>query len=413
MIFVYRIITNILIIFSPFIILFRLIKKKENPKRFLEKFSFFSEKRKKGKLVWFHTVSVGELLSIFPLLKLLEKNSDISQILITTSTITSANLFQKIKIKKSVHQFFPLDNNFFIKKFLNYWSPQLAIFVDSEIWPNLLLNLKKKNIRKILLNARISRHSFRKWKTLGTFSEKIFQLFDCTYPQNNETKKFLKNLKVKKIKEIGNLKYSQKDYYFNRLPNRTKKFFKSKQIFCAASTHEGEEKLCAEVFKKLRLKHKKLILFIIPRHIQRVELIQKELAALNMNFHVHSSKKPIDAKTNIYIVDTFGDTGLFFQYSKIVFMGKSIKADGGQNPLEPARRNCRIIYGPKISNFTDIYSFLKKQKIAFKVNNKRQMFKIINKHLIKNIKKNDSDKINLIGKKILNEYFREVQFFLK
>ena len=160
MIYIYNFIINIIVLFSPIIILIRIIKKKEDPKRFLEKFTIFKKKRKSGRLIWFHTVSVGELRSIIPIIKNLEKEKKISQILITSSTLSSSNLFKNFKFEKTIHQFYPIDNNFFSKRFINYWSPNLAIFVDSEIWPNMLKNLKKKSINRILLNARISEKSF-------------------------------------------------------------------------------------------------------------------------------------------------------------------------------------------------------------------------------------------------------------
>ena len=167
MIYIYRFLINIIIVLSPLIILIRLLKKKEDIKRFKEKFSFFSKKRKAGKLIWFHTASVGELLSIVSLIKSIEKNKKISQILVTTTTLTSSKLFKKFKFKKTIHQFFPIDNNTFTKKFLNYWNPSIAIFVESEIWPNMIKNLEKKSIIKILLNARISKKSYKRWKLLG------------------------------------------------------------------------------------------------------------------------------------------------------------------------------------------------------------------------------------------------------
>ena len=145
MLIIYRLLINLAILFSPIIIFIRLIKKKEDFKRFKEKFCFFSEKRKSGKLIWFHGASVGEIKSIVPLIEKLEKEKKINQILITSSTLSSSKIFKKFKFKKTVHQFFPIDSFTNSKKFLDYWRPSLAIFIDSEIWPNMLLNLKEKN----------------------------------------------------------------------------------------------------------------------------------------------------------------------------------------------------------------------------------------------------------------------------
>lgn len=414
MIYIYRLLINITIILSPIIIVIRLIKKKEDLKRFIEKFTLFSKKRKIGKLIWFHTVSVGELLSIIPLINNLEKNKKINQILVTSSTLSSAKLFTKFNFKKTIHQFFPIDNNFLTKRFLSYWKPSLAIFIDSEIWPNMLLNLKKANIKKILLNARISKKSYNKWKILGSFSEKLFQIFNFTYPQNSETKNYLKKFKVKKIKFLGNLKYSQNKNKLNNLTTNQKKFFNKKDIWCAASTHPGEEKICVQTHLKLVKKFKNLVTIIIPRHTNRSQDLYNEFSKSKIIVHLHSSKKKIKKNTQIYIVDTYGETEKFFDICKVVFIGKSLLSAGGQNPLEPARYNCKIIHGPKISNFKEIYKLLNNQKIAFKINNQNQLFNKVYKFISKNsFSKIIKNKITIMGNKILEKNLNEINFLIK
>ena len=189
MFFVYRIIINLIILISPLIILIRLIKNKEDKIRFKEKFCFFSKKRGNGKLIWFHGSSVGEFLSIIPLIEKLEKKKSISKILITSSTLSSSKVLTKFKLKKTVHQFFPIDANFLTKKFINYWNPSAAIFVESEIWPNMLVNIKKKSIPLILLNARITKKSYNRWKIIPYTAKKLFQNFDICFSQNQETRK--------------------------------------------------------------------------------------------------------------------------------------------------------------------------------------------------------------------------------
>ena len=296
MIIVYRLLINLVILFSPIIILVRLIKRKEHLPRFKEKFTFFSKRKIHGKLIWFHAVSVGELLSILPLIKELEKIKDINQILITSTTLSSAKLFEKFNFKKTIHQFFPIDNNYLTKKFLAFWKPSLAVFIDSEIWPNMLLNLREKSIPHILLNARITKRSFKKWKKLGLFSKKLFQSFDFTYPQNIETKKYLKKFNVKKIKTLGNLKFSQNNFNMNNIRSDTKKFFKKKKLWCASSTHPGEELICAQIHQKLKLKYKNLVTVIIPRHVQRSYDLAKQFEQLGINVYLHSSKKKLRKK---------------------------------------------------------------------------------------------------------------------
>ena len=200
MFFLYQFIILILLILSPFIIIFRILKDKEDKKRFLEKFSFSSKERKKGKLIWFHGASVGEILSIIPLVKYYEKKKKVNQILITSSTLSSSRVIKKFKFKKSIHQFFPIDHLFFVNKFLDYWKPSLAIFIDSEIWPYMYKKIYSKNISLILLNARLTKKTFNRWIKIKFFSKLIFNKIKIACPQNRETRKFLKKLNIKKIK---------------------------------------------------------------------------------------------------------------------------------------------------------------------------------------------------------------------
>jgi len=414
MILVYRLLINLIVIFSPLIVIIRLIKKKEHFIRFKEKFAFFSKKRTRGNLVWFHGASVGELMSVIPLIEKLEKKRDIKQILVTTSTLSSAKIFNRFKFKKTIHQFFPVDTNYLSKKFLSYWKPNLAIFIDSEIWPNMLTNLKKKSISHILLNARITKKSFKRWCSLGSFAENLFKGFDYTYPQNDETAKYLKYLRVKKIKKIGNLKFSESTSDSNKSTNLDlQKFLNNKKYWCAASTHEGEEVIAANVHLSLQKKFRNLVTIIIPRNIQRTQEIINVFSRLGLRTHVHSIDKKILKNTQIYIVDTYGETKIFFKTCKVIFLGKSLTVQGGQNPLEAARYNCNIVHGPKVSNFYEIYKLLGKNKISFKVNNQNQLIKKINELLKKDIRsKHVGNKIKLIGEKILSNTLIELKKFI-
>jgi 3-deoxy-D-manno-octulosonic-acid transferase len=411
---VYRLLINLIVIFSPLIILLRLIKKKEHILRFKEKFTFFSKKRKEGNLLWFHGASVGELMSVIPLIEKLEKDKNIKQILVTTSTLSSAKLFHKFKFTKTIHQFFPIDTNYLSKKFLSYWRPNLAVFIDSEIWPNMLTNLKKKSVHHILLNARITKKSFKRWRSLGSFSKNLFSGFDCTYPQNDETKKYLKYFNVKKIKKIGNLKFSESAFNSNKsISLNLRKFLQNKKYWCAASTHEGEEIIAANVHLSLQKKFKNLITIIIPRNIQRTEKIINTLSQLGLKTHIHSMNKKIPNNTQIYVVDTYGETNVFFRVCKIVFLGKSLTVQGGQNPLEPVRYNCNIVHGPKVSNFYEVYKFLDKNKISFKANNQNQLVKRINELLKKDIRSKElGNKIKIMGEKILKKTLIELKQFI-
>ena len=413
MLFTYRILINLILILSPLIILFRLLKKKEDFKRFKEKLGFFSKNRSKGKLIWFHGASVGEFQSIVPLLEKLEKSKKISQILITSNTLSSSKLISKIKLKKISHQFFPIDNDLIIKKFINYWKPSIALFVDSEIWPNTLINLNKKKIPTVLINARITRKSYNKWIKLKNFSKSIFNKFDLCLSSNKETVVFLKKLGAKNIKYSGNLKYSQSENEKIEIDSQTIKFISRKTAWCASSTHNSEEKFAGLVHNKLKKKYKNLLTVIIPRHIDRKEEIKEQLSNLGLKVHVHEPKTRINQDTDIYLVNSFGKTKSFYSLIKNVFLGGSLVKHGGQNPLEAVRYNCNILHGPNVSNFNEIYKFLYNQKISKKVINLNQTINILDKLFnSKKSQKNIKDKINKIGQKILKKNIDEINLIL-
>ncbi len=255
MFYIYQIIFSLLVLFSPLIIIYRLFKGKENRKRFIEKFSIHTKSRNKGKLVWFHGASVGEILSILPIIKIYEKKKSIDQILLTTSTLSSSNIIKKIKLKKTVHQFYPIDHFYFTSKFLNYWKPNIAIFIESEIWPSMFKEIEVKHIPLILLNARLTEKTFNNWMKIKNFSRTIFNKITIAYPQNNETAKFLKKLSNVKIKKLGNLKYSETDIgSFDKISKNLKFELNKKKIWVASSTHKGEEIFCAKTHMILKKK---------------------------------------------------------------------------------------------------------------------------------------------------------------
>jgi len=415
MIFFYRIIINFIIILSPLIILIRLLKKKEHPIRFKEKFCFFSIKRGQGKLIWFHVASVGEMLSIVPLIEKLEKNKNIKKILITSSTLSSSNIFLKFKFKKTIHQFFPIDSNFYTKKFIKYWKPSLAIFVESEIWPNIILNLKNKNIPLILLNARITKKTYKKWKKISFFSKSIFNKFNICLSQNNETKNYLRKLGAKNVKELGNLKFSETSLKnINKINKNTQKFFDSKKVlFGAISTHQNEEMFCTKIHANLKKKYINGITIIIPRHIHRAPAIKEDIEKLGLKVHLHSSERKIDNKTDIYLVDTFGETKLFIKICKIVFLGGSLIQHGGQNPLEAARLGCKVIHGPNIDNFLEVYNLLNKNNISLKIRTINQAKNVIKKNLSNKFSsKKIIKKLNSIGNEVLFKNQKEINKYI-
>ena len=402
MYFFYNILTNLALIISPIIIIYRIVKGKEDVKRVGEKFCIYS-KKKSNKKVWIHAASVGELMSIVPVIRKLEKNKKIKNILLSTSTTSSAKIFNKLKLKKTSHIYFPLDNNFIVKRFINYWQPGLAIFIDSEIWPNMFRNLHIKDIPIIIMNARITKRSFNKWQIFPNFAKHVFGKITLALPQNLETLKYLKLLKVRNIKTAGNLKYyDQKDnhdYSKKLLKNKFKDF----KVWCAASTHFNEEILIGNLHKKLKKKERKLITIIIPRHVSRTNEIKETLNKIELNCILHSSNEKIKKNTDIYLVDSYGETSKFYNLTNISFVGGSIIKHGGQNPLEPARLGNYIISGPNVKNFKEIYAFLNKLKMSSITSDILKMENLILKKLNNKTPNKNIKKIIKIGNDVLEK----------
>ena len=410
MFYIYEFILLIFIIFSPIFFLTRIISGKEDPKRFLEKLCLYSKSRNVSKTIWFHGASIGEITSIMPIVKSLEKNKKIDKILLTSSTTSSASVIKKYKFKKTIHVFFPIDTNYLTSKFIRYWKPQIALFIDSEIWPNMIKNLNKNKIPIILLNGRITKKSFLRWKKFPNFSKEIFSKISLAMPQNEETMKYLKNLGVKKVKFAGNLKYfGQSKKIFDK---NTKKIFKNRLIFCAASTHYSEELFIGKIHKELKLKYSNLITILIPRHTNRSNSITNELESLNLKIITRSSKKQISKNTDIYIVDTYGETSKFYGLSNLTFVGGSLVPHGGQNPLEPARMGSYILHGSNIQNFREIYIMLSKLNISSKINNIINMKKIVTKKIKFRQPQSVIKKLNYMGNEILKKNINEINKFI-
>ena len=409
MLFIYRIFINAVFIILPIIIIVRLFKRKEDYRSIKEKIGFNSKKRGMGNLIWFHGASVGEIKSIIPLILKLEKQNNIKKILITSNTLSSADVFNNFKLKKTIHQFFPIDTNFITKKFIEYWSPSKVFFIDSEIWPNMILNIKKKKIPLILINGRITKKTFRRWNKFKNFSKEIFSNFDLCLTSDKVSKNYLTKLKAKNIIYIGNLKFTETKNKKINLSKNLDNFLNLKNSWCASSTHHNEEIICGKIHLKIRKKLKNLLTIIIPRHIERSEKIKIELEKLGLKVFLHSNQKKIDFDTDIYLVNAYDKTKFFFNKCKNVFLGGSLINHGGQNPLEAARYDCNILHGPNIKNFNEIYQFLKEKNASYQVKNINEFCKILSKLLSskKPYKKIKTD-INILGENILNKTLKKI-----
>jgi len=420
MYFWYRLFTYLFYPFAPIYLYFRKIRKKEDPIRYKEKLSKIILPRGEGLLVWLHVASVGEAMSILPLVNSIIKEKKIDKILLTSITLSSGNILEK-RFKENLkvnHQFLPLDVTLLTNKFLNHWKPNLCILIDSEIWPNLIFNIKKKEIPLLLINARITKKSFNRWKFFINFAKKIFEKFDLCMVSNNESENYLKILGAKNIKNYGNLKFSSIKNDIKKLDSDFLSKIKNRKVWCAASTHPTEELICAKSHLEIKKIHNNILTIIIPRHIDRVNAINEELSRLDLNVVFSSESNKLNEKTDILLINSYGEALKFYNISKFAFIGKSLikslKKDGGQNPIEPARLGCKIFHGPYVSNFAETYDYLSKLGVAKKINNSEELSLSLVEELKDDKEKNSeiTEKIDNYGQNILNNVTMELKKYI-
>ena len=376
---------------------FRIIKKKESPLRYREKLGITEKNRNDGYLIWFHCSSIGELKSIFPIIDYyLKKN----QILVTTSTLGSNEVFQKkyFNIRNITHQFAPIDSPQIVKKFFDKWKPNIILFTESELWPNQIFYAKKKNIPIILLNARISPKSFIKWRLFKTTMSEILGCFKLILCQSNESKNYFNYFSNNNIEMFGNLKFIIEES--SNIKNEEDINVQNRIIFIALSTHNTEEELCIKTHISLKAKYPNLLTLIIPRHINRINEIKKIVKKSKLEFLVQDSLSNIKNSTDILIINSYGVTQKFLKFSKFIFMGGSLINHGGQNPIEVAYNNSIIFHGPYIYNFTEIYNFLNKEKIAFEIRSEADLTNQLREKIDRNENINIKEKLVKMGREI-------------
>jgi 3-deoxy-D-manno-octulosonic-acid transferase len=387
---------------------FRILKKKECPLRYREKLGVSLKVRNDGYLMWFHCSSIGELKSIFPIIDhYLKKN----QILVTTSTLGSNEVFQKkyYNTNNIIHQYSPIDSPQIIKKFFKKWNPNIIFFTESEIWPNQIFHAKNINIPIILLNARISNKSFIKWKLIKNSMNKILNCFDLILCQSNESADYFNYFGTNNVKISGNLKYVTSEDFGNKEENLN---IQKRLIFIALSTHPTEEEFCIKIHASLKSQYANLLTIIIPRHINRIPEIKKIIINAKLNFLIAESLDNFENNTDILIINSYGNTKKILKSSKYVFIGGSLVNHGGQNPIEVAYNNALIFHGPHVHNFSEIYDFLNKENIAFKINSEAELIDQLkekfNNYQINNIK----EKLIKIGDEILSSTIKRLDQYI-
>lgn len=417
----YQIFSTILLPIFFLIIIFRKSQNKECPKNYLQKFAitnFNKNLLSDKKLFWVHAVSVGEANSAWNLIDEILANSPNNQVLFTTTTTTSANLIkQKILVNSSyqervVHQFFPLDSYFVVKKFLRFWSPQACIFIESELWPNFLIIAKKLQIPCYLVNARISKKSLNKWQKIGKIGFNIFDYFTIIFAQNEENKVNLQSLTKNEVCYFGNLKSQSPRLQINEnLLNDLKSQIGNRNIFMAVSTHEGEESQIISAHQQIKKTFANLLTIIIIRHPNRVNDVASLLS--NHAYSIRSSNQIISKDSEFFIVDSMGEIGTFLSLTNVAFVGGSLVDVGGHNPFELIRMNCLPISGDKIYNFSDIYCEILENNAGILVKDCQQLIEEFikltnNQDLLQKMILNGSkliDQNNRISKKIINKIF--------
>ncbi len=364
------------IVLSPLIDLylaFRKSRKKEDLSRFNERLGYSKITRPNGFLVWLHCASVGESKSALSLATaFLEKYPQINT-LITSGTITSAAEIAKNLPERAIHQYVPVDKFFAVKRFLQHWQPNLAMFVESELWPNLVIETKKSGCPLILVNGRISDDSFKSWKILHRLGFNLLKNFSICFAQSQIDKQKFIDLGVKNVHFVGNLKAASLSLTINQEQLETlKEQIGARKFWLAASTHRNEEEIITRTHQKLKEYFPDLLTIIAPRHPNRLEEIIR-LFPQNLKVAIRSQNQPIN-NCEIYLLDTLGELGTFYSLSKIsLICGSMIKNIGGHNPFEALQLGSVILSGRYVKNFQESYQDLEDSKSCLMVKDEHEL----------------------------------------
>lgn len=325
-----------------------------------------SRARPPGHLVWVHGASIGETLSLLPVVERLTQRG--VSVLVTSGTRTSANLVVRRLPPGAFHQFVPLDVPRYIRRFLDHWKPDLALVAESEIWPNTIVELDRRGVPLIMVNGRMSDRSFERWQKLPKAIGALLSRFALCLTQTADDAERLARLGAPRVAVAGNLKYDAPPPPADpRLVAQLSGLIAGRPVWLAASTHPGEEEGIIAVHRALAQRHPHLLTIIAPRHPNR----GPEVAAIAEQSGLRASRRADgmhpDRATDIYVADTVGEMGLFYRLASVVLMGGSLVPHGGQNPIEPAKLGGAVLHGPHVHNFTEIYTALDEARGALMV----------------------------------------------
>ena len=330
---------------------------KEHPERLKERLGQASIPRPKGPLIWVHGASVGEMLAAVSLIERLRAQN--FAVLVTSGTVTSAALAEQRLPNGVLHQFIPLDAPRFVRRFLDHWRPGLALFIESDLWPNLICSCARRKIPMIIVNGRISERSFKRWRRVPRVIAALLNRFDLCLAQSATDAERYTKLGAPRVTATGNLKLDvpappADEATLRRLRDTIGK----RPVLIAASTHAGEEAVVIGAHRRLLAKFPALLTIIVPRHPARGEAIAADAKAAGLAVALRSRRAQPMPDIGVYIADTLGELGLMYRLAPIVFMGGSLASHGGQNPIEAIRLGAAIIHGPHVWNFAEIYATL-------------------------------------------------------
>ena len=355
----YRALTSLAVPFTPLILAWRTRRGKEERGRRPERYGLASAPRPPGFLAWFHAASVGETNAALPVIETIAADRPEIRLLLTTATVTSARLARTRLPRGVLHQYVPLDNLIFVQRFLRHWRPDLAVLVEAEIWPNLVLETKALGIPLLLINGRMSVSTFKRWRRRPGLSRPLFSAFDLVLAQNGRLADRFAQLGVVKALDVGNLKADAPPPPAD-LPGRRKldAALAGRTVWLAASTHQGEDEIVTAAHHRIRTAHPNLLTVIVPRHPERGPLIAEQLRAVGLKVVLRSEGRMPKPDTDIYVADTIGELGLFYALAPVAFVGGSLVDRGGQNPVEPVKLGAAVLTGPNWQNFRDSYGEL-------------------------------------------------------
>lgn len=336
----------------------RLAQGKEDGDRLPERLGRPGRVRPKGPIIWIHAASVGESVSILPLIRELGRLRPDATVLVTTGTVTSGRLMGERLPANAFHQFVPVDTPSAVRAFLNYWQPGLALWVESELWPNMLHETKLRQIPVVLINARMSDNSFKRWRRAKGMASELLGTFDLCLAQDEAVAAKLETLGAPRVETPGNLKLVGEPLPFDaNVLGGLRAAVGGRPVWLLASSHDGEEQLAAFSHRDLSAHIPDLLTIIVPRHPQRGPQVAQSLEPLFRVSRRSAGEIPMP-ETELYIADTMGELGVFYRLCPLAVVGGSFVQRGGQNPLEPARLGVAVLSGPHVGNFLDIYRIL-------------------------------------------------------